>query len=747
MRRIAKKIACSIAIVAVISSSTQQAGAATNTNQLVTDAQNAGTILKWAISVEGSADFKTRPYNQYNIAKKTILAAENAALNVSTSEKLSVQAKLVEPKIHVKRAQAYIDAITSSEKIKELTYNLQKAISSEDLNQVESAYHTATAEYRKQVKLLDRVYGQSTRDGIRNAVKPAMEKLINQVNYDVTVKMHLDKASNNIQENKLEEAAFELEKADYYLNLKDAKFTFKNLLTKTYADILESLPLKPLTVFTDGKNTVTINFSKMYAIPLIGFEAGQFKISRETIQSAKLSEDKKSVIITTSDLNPSTYYTVTWKDHKLEFATEAKPDTTGILLSETNVAYMETTNNRIYSAKLTNSDGSPYVGRVRVSLTDANPTNETTTSSTARITSANGNFGTAGQEATTYTDQNGNLFFIIEAGNLTSVTYVQPIIQKLNGNQTSKKASITHFLQLQNTSGFYKLGINGSHIFLENDYLYSVGFKYKWDSNDLFFIRGQNVPQEVFERALSNGDALMVGYEVRDENISTWNITIDVTEAAKVEITNPAHTPVTYDGSSYMISGTGQAEYTVHLYQNGIFLGTTKVDANGEWTYGSVSLLQNEANKFEAYQYAPGKDGHNGEGSENPTSPANAIINEGAFASTKITLNDVDNNGITISDTIDFTFLNPSYGHQFKKDLAGSLTINDGFGRTAVVKVDYIDGDTLKVVDFVTTEPKFTHNSASLIIVGTTGVVNQNQLAFNVKVTNSNGPVILSSVK
>ncbi|ALC86495.1 hypothetical protein AM499_12165 [Bacillus sp. FJAT-22090] len=736
-----KKIACLIAIVAFISSPTQQAGAATNTNQLVTDAQNAGTILKWAISVEGSADFKTRPYDQYNMAKKTIFAAENAASKLSTSEKLSIQAKLVEPKIHVKRAQAYIDAITSSEKIEGLTNNLQKAVNSEDLNQVKSAYHTATAEYRKQVKLLDRVYGQSTRDGIRNAVKPAMENLINQVNYDVTVKMHLDKASSFIQDNKLEEASFELDKAVYYFNLNEAIFTFESQLTNTYDDILASLPLKPLSVFTDGKNSVTINFTKEYSIPLVGLEAGQFKISGETVQSATLSDDNKSVILTTSDLNSSTNYTMTWKDHKMNFVTEAKPDTTGILLSESEVAYMETTNNRIYSAKLTNSDGSPYVGRVLISLSDANPDNETN-STTAVITSANGHFGTTGQEATTYTDQNGNLTFIIAAGGSASVTHVQPTIQKLDGNLTSKKAPITHFFQLQNTSDFYKVVINGSHIYLESDYVYTNGYKYKWDSNDLFFIRGQNVPQEIFEKALSNGDSLTIGYEVKAENISTWNLTIDVTEAAKLEITNPAHTPVTYDGSSYIISGTAQAEYTVHLYLNGTFLGTTKVDDNGEWTYGSVSLLQNETNTFEAYQYAPDKDGQNGEGSENPTTPAIAIINEGAFASTEITLKDIDNNGLTISDTLDFTFLNPSYGHEFKKDITGTITVNDGYGKSAELIVEYVDSDTLKVIDFISIESNFTHNSASLIIVGTEGLVNQDQLSYNVEQSQWDGTLL-----
>lgn len=746
MKNKAIKIACSIAIAIFITSSAQKAKAATNINQLVTDAQNAGTILKWAISVEGSADFKTRPYDQYNTAKQAIQAAEMAATKLSHSEKLSIQAKLVEPKTHVKRAQAYIDAITSSEKIINLTHKFQQAIDSMDLDKVEAVYHTSTAEYRKQVILLDRVYGQSTRNGIRNAVKPAMEKLIEQVKYDVTVKMHLEKASQFIKENKLAEAAAELEKAQYYLTFNAAKFTFKTQLEKSDTDIDASLTLQPLVVSSDGQNTVIVHFSKEYSIPLVGLEAGQFKISGETIQAAKLSEDKKLVILTTSDLNPSTNYTVTWKDHKMEFATEAVADTTGILLYDTNDSYLETLNNHIYRANLTNSDGSPYIGRVRINLAEANPATETT-STTAIITSANGQVGNAGQELTVYTDQNGNLTFIIATADTISATYVQPTIQKLDGNRKSKKAPMTHFYQLQNSSGFYDLSIESPHIYTTDNYIFTGGFKYKWDDNDLFFIHGQRVSQEVFETALSNGDLATVGYETRAENTSTWNITSDVTEAAKLEITNPAHSPATYDGSSYIISGTAQAGYTVHVYRNSVFIGTVKVDENGDWMLGTISLLQNEANTFEAYQYAPGKDGNNGEGSENPTNPATATINEGAFASSKITLNDSNDNGLSLFDTLDFTFINPSYGNEFKKDLTGTLTINDGFGRNAVVRVEYVDGHTLKVIDFVSMEPEFNYHSSTLIIVATSGIVNQDQLAYNVTESNANGPVIIGTTK
>lgn len=712
--------------------------AKTNIEQLVVDAQNAGTVLKWAISKEGSADFKTRPYNYYNITKKAIEVAESAAQKLSNSEKLSVQAKLVEPKIHVKRAQAYIDGITSSEKIIQLTNNLQEAIDSADLDKIETIYHTATEEYRKQAKLLDRVYGQSTRSGIRNKVKPVMEKQIAKVKYDVTVKMYLDKAKSFIHENKLVEAAIELEEADSYLSIKEAKFTFKKQLLNSYSEILASLPLKPLSISSDSKNTITINFSKVYSIPLEELGAGQFKVSGETIQSAILSDDKKSVILTTSDLNPATNYTFFWKSYLLNFVTASVPDTSGITLNELDQAYIETTNSRTYTAKLTNADGTPYIGRVNISLLDVSSASQTT----AVITSINGGTTNSGQEWVATTDMKGNLVYTIAAATRAneytpSVTYVQPTIQKLDGDQQSKKAPITHFYQLQYVNDSYLLTIDANPNHLAKDYIFANDFKYKWDSNDYFFIRGQKVSQEVFESALSTGDTLNVDYKVKTENSTSWNLVVNVTNAAKLRISNPATSIITYDGIAYDISGTGQAGYSVKVYRNDIYIGRATVDTKGNWTVGSVSLMQHESNIFKAYQYAPGKDGDNGTGSENLTNPAMVTINEGAFASTEISLHDIENNGITINDTLNFTFRNPSYGHRFKQTLTGTITLKDNQGRTSMIKVDYEDGQTLKVVDFISLDSNF-DNGPGIFITATTGIVSQDQLAFDIAESNVN---------
>lgn len=212
-------------------------GAASNIDQLAVKAEKASTVLKWSISVEGSADFKNRPYDEYNKAKKAVADLEVAVSKLSGNEKIALEKKLADAKTQIKRAQAYIDAITSSEKIISLTKALDVAIASGDINKVESAYNSATAEYRKQSKLLDRVYGQTTRDGVRNEVKPKIENLIQEVKYDVTVKTHLDKAKELIANGETEKAALEIEKANSTLSLNESKIKFKSVLQKEITEV------------------------------------------------------------------------------------------------------------------------------------------------------------------------------------------------------------------------------------------------------------------------------------------------------------------------------------------------------------------------------------------------------------------------------------------------------------------------------------------------------------------------------
>lgn len=735
----AVKLAISTAVVASAFVATtplnQEAKASVNVNELIEDAQNAGVILKWAISVEGSADFKTRPYDEFNTAKKTVELAEKAIAGLPYAERLSAETKLVEPKIQLKRATNYIDAITSSEKIKSLTLELEKANKSGNLNEIEKSYHKATAEYRKQAILLDRVYGQSTRDGIRNAVKPQLEKAIAELKYDITVKTHLDKANALLQKSDYVNAFVELEKANYNLGLKQASFSYKSTLEKQYKEVYEAIPVLIADVVGNGKTEVTVKFNKEFTSDKLStINLNAFKIKDLTVKSVKLSDDKKSVILTTANQESGKEYTLTWNQKTYNFITPKGENKAKIVFNDTKEAFLETTESRVYSSKLTNADGTPYIGSVSINLTK-NKTERTN----AVITTVNGQvLKTPSDTWTGTTDQNGNLVYTISASNnlknsVNSATNVQPLVKTLNGDVISQYAPTTHFMKLQTTNVNTEMVVEDFHVDTLSDYVYANEFKWKWDSNDLFFVRGQSVTQDQFEKALSKGDKLTVSYDVKKENISTWNITVETTKTTPLSFTNPEKSNETTDLSMHGISGKAQSGNMIRLYRNGTFVDTTVVDSNGDWAV-YTNLLENERNVFTAYQYLPGTDGENG---KNSVDQAEVVLLVGAFASSQIELDDKTNDGLTINDEITFSFVNDDKGfnHLFKDNSKGTITISDGFGKKATISVvENRDGKlskTLTIADFVNTDNGFKHDSEVFHVLSVEGFVNQDELKFN----------------
>ncbi|MEK4244469.1 hypothetical protein MKZ20_03890 [Psychrobacillus sp. FSL K6-2684] len=223
---------------------------------------------------------------------------------------------------------------------------------------------------------------------------------------------------------------------------------------------------------------------------------------------------------------------------------------------------------------------------------------------------------------------------------------------------------------------------------------------------------------------------------MKAENTSSWNITVNVTLAADVEFTNPASEVVTFDGYNYDLSGEAQANHSVKVYRtvdnSTQYIGTTVADSNGNWTLKAVNLAQDKANKFVAYQYAPGKDGVNGAGAESASSVV--TINEGAFASTGIKLTDNGDNGLSVTDVLEFSFLNSNYGHKFNDNVkSGTITVTDGQSQTATLTVKKVGDNKLEVTKVEKdTNSTFNFKSSTISITSTSGVVNQDQLAYNV---------------
>ncbi|MEI4768851.1 hypothetical protein WAX74_04160 [Psychrobacillus sp. FJAT-51614] len=730
MKKKAIKIAASTAVAAsafVAVSPVQQADAATNVNQLVTDAQNAGTVLKWAISVEGSADYETQPWAQYNTAKKAIAAAEAAAKKLSASEKLSVDAKLVEPKLQVKRAAAYIDAITSSGKIIDLTNKLDVAIKGKDLNKVEAAYHEASEEYRKQAALLDKVYGQSTRDGIRDKVKPTFEKLYNSVKYDVTVKMHLDKASALIKAGKNEEAAAELAKADYNLNLKEASFTFKTQLEANYADVAKSLPLSVLSVSRVDANTVTVKFSKEVDAVL---PAGQFVFDNGlTVQKAVVSADRKTVTLTTSTQAAGTTYKLFYqgKDTGKSFAVAADAASTTFFVDEVGVARIETGGTRVYKVTVKNDDLTNYNGQVDIALNAAGK---------ASLQSINGAPAT-GDTARVSVPSNGVLTIVINGVTGSETSFV-PTVKKLDNNKVLELGRTYVYAKATGTS-LASTTFTGFHD-TTNNYFTVGGVKYSYDANDVFHILGNVVSLEQFKAALSYNDTVVATtYAATASNSSNFNITSDVT-FSNVKVTNPSD-DVTYDGYgfNYKFEGTGNNGYTVYLYNvnTGNLIGTGLV-SNGVWSVQAGNLgLPGTVAQVKAVQVAPGQTVATAEAiAGNVDTSDNVYVGPFQVASASLASATTADSVVGYGDTINLalSWFDDKVNNDFTVGDEGTLTVKDAGSKIGVYKVRVTGANSVQIIDVISTETGFekaeSHNHR---IISIEGIKNKDNLSLTVK--------------
>ncbi|ALC86499.1 hypothetical protein AM499_12185 [Bacillus sp. FJAT-22090] len=762
MKKKAIKIAASTAVAAsafVAAAPAQQADAATNVNQLVTDAQNAGTVLKWAISVEGSADYKTQPYAQYNAAKKAIAAAEAAAAKLSASEKLSVTAKLVEPKLQVKRAGAYIDAITSSVKIAELTASLDAAIKSDDIEKVETAYHKATGEYRKQAALLDRVYGQSTRDGIRNEVKPAIEKLVASVKNEVTVNMLAKSAAANSKAGKLEEASQNLTDAQAILDANVLKW--ETSLQKSVDDVATAMPLQVLSVARVDKNTVTVKFSKT---PDALLAAGQFTFDNGLlVQSATIAADQKTVTLKTTDQAAGKTYALSYQGVATgkTFTVAANPADGSTVVDAADTARLETTNTRTYTVSLKNADKANYTGEVGIELKNADGSDY---AGTAFISNVDGvGYAAAAVLPKIYAGTDGKVTIVISGGADTSAVY--PVFTNLEDTSKTVKGGLTYFYELGAT-GTVPAGTFGTadYDFVDktNNYAVLNGIKYNFDSNDTFIIEGKIVTLDVFKTRLSKNDEYYADYQDNKVNSSVWTITDDVDANADIEITTPSKA-ISYDGTTYRLTGEGEAGAKVFIYKetdtgldistavsdtsdlataDDVLVGDAVVSSNGTWVVQASNLTQDEINKLYAVQVGKGQkvdDVITAGGFDH------AYLKVGAFTASTITWNDNATAGLSIGDTLTFDFLNnPLFAHDFKNG-KGTIVVNDGFGRTATLSVEHTSNSLAGELEITKIAPSANFNfqtdataaSKYFNIESVSGVVNTDDVKYKLTTIDS----------
>lgn len=769
MKKKAIKIAASTAVAAsalVAAAPAQQADAATNVDQLVQDAQNAGTVLKWAISVEGSADGKTAPWSQYNATKNAVAKAEAAIAGLGTSEKLKYEARLVEPKTQVKRAQAYIDAITSGEKIVAKNEAFKAAVASGDLDKVEAAYHVVTEEFRKQTILNYRVYGQSTRQLILDQFKTPIEKSVRDYAEEVTVHMLAKGAAADIKANKLDDASKKIAEAQALLD--DNVLTWESQLQKSVDDVAASLPLAVKSVTRVNNTTVTVLLNK----PVNAVEVSEFSFDGGlAVTSAVLGADGKTVTLTTTAQAPGKSYTLTYKGTTASFTTPAGSTQTNVNVDQTTTLHREVTDNVAIVATFKEDNGQPSQAQVRI---DVPVGIEVVSVNGVGYDADNGADVAAGQVFVT-PNNNGQVTIVVtaEAGNVAQLDKVITFNKMFNDTVSAKQTTGKLNFYVAPTSATLTDAVV-TYVDAANNYFVATngsaaGQKYKIKSTgDVYQNEGTIVSPDGFKSALSVGDKVSGTYSSTTSsnlNITFNSILSGLSIDAKFNYKNST-TAFRLDDNTITLSGRGQAGYEYFVYKAtayedadgnpatpatpaaGQFLGKGTVSSNGTWAF-TTNVDQKAITDFVVVQQTPGL-----EAPTFATAYANGDslkVHEGPFEVKVGTLTQLggDADGVLLGDSLAINN-DSENGNAQDKFVVGSgttITLKDNDGTTVVYRNGSANGTVFSGAGTGTLNIKFgsidsTTNAGStaglqgpLQIVAINGVTNDYGLKVNVEAT------------
>lgn len=217
------------------------------------------------------------------------------------------------PKSGEARVATYIDAYNYAVKLDGLRQDLAKAVEAKDLKKAEELYHKISYELKTRTVILDRVYGQSTRDLLRSQFKAEAQKLRDSLIYDITVAMKAREAQDAVKAGNLDKAKAALDQVNQYVSkVTDA---FKTELQKAAQDANAAyeaaLPFKVESVAVVNAKQIEIKFNKAVDRSTAS-NKNNYKIQKSSDSSASTlatldgsadiswSDDGKTVTITTT---------------------------------------------------------------------------------------------------------------------------------------------------------------------------------------------------------------------------------------------------------------------------------------------------------------------------------------------------------------------------------------------------------------------------------------------------------------
>ncbi|MBN8201838.1 hypothetical protein [Bacillus sp. NTK034] len=310
---------------------------------LVKQSESYAGSLKWAISIEGTGDGKTIPWGYYNGTKTAYANAIKAVGSLPNSAKKTELLNRLEQNVNlyisvqpgkVGRAVAYIDAINAGVKIEKAKLSLKNQLEKNIVNdETEKLYHNLSWELKKQSYLLDRVYGKTTRDLIRQHFKKSAEQVRCQALYPVSIKMALDKMKTHMDSGNLSESKRYLDET-YALfvngektgNLLPSSVIYKTLMQayKEYKALIseweqEEVTLESAFVRYSGSEGTHLTISKNHTMMLSLTDAYPL----ESLELNLSAPAKKADVYVTREMNGEE---ATEKIHSVEKADRLSVD-------------------------------------------------------------------------------------------------------------------------------------------------------------------------------------------------------------------------------------------------------------------------------------------------------------------------------------------------------------------------------------------------------------------------------------
>ncbi len=219
------------------------------------------------------------------------------------------------PKSGEARAATYIDAYKYATKLDAMRQKLKAAVDAKDLKKAEELYHKISYELKMRTVILDRVYGQSTRELLRSTFKADAQALRDSLIYDITVSIKAREAQDAVKAGNLDKAKAALDQVNQYVSkVTDAfKAELQKAAQEANAAYEAALPPKVESVTAVNAKTLEIKFNKAVDAATVIDNKGTSDTSDDVVKTtaitltaidgqgtvstvkASLSDDKKTL--------------------------------------------------------------------------------------------------------------------------------------------------------------------------------------------------------------------------------------------------------------------------------------------------------------------------------------------------------------------------------------------------------------------------------------------------------------------